>query len=188
MVEDGRPGSIVNVSSVAGRIARGGAGAYSASKFALVGLSEALRAELMKEGIAVTTVTPGLMRTGSYVNAKLRGRHRDEFRWFAALSATPATAINADRAAKMIIEACRQGRATLTPGMRARLAVLLNAIAPNTLAALSATVDRTMLPRPDSSPLGDAARRGLQVDPGRVKAVLSERTRREFHQPDPAWS
>lgn len=181
-------GRIVNISSIGGRIAVPHLAAYTASKFALVGLSEALRAELMKDGVLVTTVTPGLMRTGSYVNVKLRGRHRDEFRWFAALSATPATAINADRAAKMIVEACRHGRATLTPGRRARLAVLLNAIAPNTFAGLSAAVDRAMLPRPDSSPLGDAARRGLQVDPGRVKAVLSERTRREFRQPQPAWT
>jgi short-subunit dehydrogenase len=181
-------GRIVNISSIGGRIAVPHLAAYTASKFALVGLSEALRAELMKDGVAVTTVTPGLMRTGSYVNVKLRGRHRDEFRWFAALSATPVTAISADRAAKMIVKACRQGRAALTPGMRARLAVLVNAVAPNTFAALNAAVDRTLLPRPDTSPLGDAARRGVQVDPGPVKAVLSERTRRAFHQPDPAWS
>jgi short-subunit dehydrogenase len=181
-------GRIVNIASIGGRIAVPHLAAYTASKFALVGLSEALRAELMKDGVAVTTVTPGLMRTGSYVNVKLRGRHRDEFRWFAAMSATPMTAISADRAARMIVEACREGRATLTPGMRARLAILLNAMAPNTFAGLNATVDRAFLPRPDKSPLGDLARRGLQVDPGRIKAVLDERTRKEFHQPDPAWA
>ena len=184
----GGEGRIVNISSIGGRIALPHMAAYTASKFALVGLSEALRAELMKDGVAVTTVTPGLMRTGSYVNVKLRGRHRDEFRWFAAMSATPMTAINADRAARMIVEACREGRATLTPGMRARLAILLNAVAPNTFAGVNAAVDRAFLPRPDRSPLGDLARRGAQVDPGAVKAVLSERTRREFHQPHPAWS
>ena len=184
----GGEGRIVNISSIGGRIAVPHMAAYTASKFALVGLSEALRAELMKEGVAVTTVTPGWMRTGSYVNAQIRGRHRDEFRWFAAMSATPMTAINADRAAKMIVEACRAGRATLTPGLRARLAVLVNAVAPNTVAGLSAAVDRTVLPRPDSSPLGDFARRGMQVDPGRVKAVLNERTRKAFRQPDPVWT
>jgi short-subunit dehydrogenase len=184
----GGDGRIVNISSIGGRIAVPHMAAYTASKFALVGLSEALHAELLKDGVMVTTVTPGLMRTGSYVNAKFRGRHRDEFRWFAAMSATPVTAINADRAAKLIVEACREGRATLTPGMRARLAVLLNAIAPNAFAGLNATVDRALLPRPDRSPLGDAARRGLQVDPGAVKAILSDRTRRQFHQPQPAWN
>jgi NAD(P)-dependent dehydrogenase (short-subunit alcohol dehydrogenase family) len=131
----GGEGRIVNISSIGGRIAVPHMAAYTASKFALVGLSEALRAELLKDGVSVTTVTPGLMRTGSYVNVKLR-----------------------------------------------------NAVAPNTFAGLNATVDRAFLPRPDTSPLGDAARRGLQVDPGAVKAVLSERTRREFHQPDPAWT
>jgi short-subunit dehydrogenase len=184
----GGDGRIVNISSIGGRIGLPHMAAYAASKFALVGLSESLRAELIKDGIKVTTVTPGLMRTGSYVNAKLRGRHREEFRWFSAMSATPLTAINADRAARMILEACRRGRATLTPGMRARLAVVLNAVAPDSLASISSVVDRTLLPAPDRSALGDAARRGLQVDPGAVKTVLSGTTRRAFHQPDPLWS
>ena len=49
---------------------------YSASKFALVGLSEGLRAELAKDGIAVITICPGLMRTGSPRHAIFKGRHR----------------------------------------------------------------------------------------------------------------
>jgi NAD(P)-dependent dehydrogenase (short-subunit alcohol dehydrogenase family) len=181
-------GRIVNISSIGGRVAIPHLAAYTASKFALVGLSEALRAELLKEGVLVTTVTPGLMRTGSYVNVKLRGRHADELRWFSAMSSTPLTAMNTERAAKSILEACREGRATLTPGVQAKLTILLNALAPNLFAFINAAVDRTLLPRPDATPLGDAARRGVQVDPGKVKTVLSEKTRREYHQPEPAWS
>jgi short-subunit dehydrogenase len=181
-------GRIVNIASIGGRVAIPHLAAYTASKFALVGLSEALRAELMKEGVLVTTVTPGLMRTGSYVNVKLRGRHADEFRWFAAMSSTPLTAMNTERAARLILEACREGRATLTPGMQAKLAILMNALTPNLFAFINAAVDRAVLPRPASTPLGDAARRGVQVDPGHVKTVLSEQTRRQYHQPEPAWS
>jgi NAD(P)-dependent dehydrogenase (short-subunit alcohol dehydrogenase family) len=65
-------GRIINISSIGGRIGVPHLGAYAAGKFALVGLSETLRAELKREGILVTTVTPGLMRTGSYVNARVR--------------------------------------------------------------------------------------------------------------------
>src|SRR5690606_26305399 len=58
-------GRIVNITSIGGRLAFPHLSAYNASKHAAVGLSESLRAELMKDGILVTTVIPGLMRTGS---------------------------------------------------------------------------------------------------------------------------
>jgi NAD(P)-dependent dehydrogenase (short-subunit alcohol dehydrogenase family) len=180
-------GRILNIASIGGRVAVPHLAAYTASKFALVGLSESLRAELLKEGILVTTVTPGLMRTGSYVNVKLRGRHRDELRWFTAMSATPLTSMRADRAARIIVEGCRVGRATLTPGVQARLAVILNALAPNVVASLNAAVDRTLLPRPLDTPRADIARSGTEVDPGLVKKILRGQTRRQYHQPQPAW-
>jgi short-subunit dehydrogenase len=182
----GGDGRIVNISSVGGRIAVPHLAAYTASKFALVGLSEALRAELLKDGVLVTTVTPGLMRTGSYVNVKLRGRHPDELRWFAAMSATPLTSMSADRAADKIIEASRAGRATITPGVQAKAAVLLHALAPNLFASLNAIADRRLLPQPNQS-AGDRARMASEVDPGRIKTVLRERIRRTYHQPQPAW-
>ncbi|HEY9661495.1 MAG TPA: SDR family oxidoreductase, partial [Allocoleopsis sp.] len=59
-----RSGRIVNISSVGGKIASPHMVAYCASKFALVGLSEGLRAELAKQGITVTTICPGTIRTG----------------------------------------------------------------------------------------------------------------------------
>jgi len=180
-------GRILNIASVGGRVAVPHLAAYTASKFALVGFSESLRAELMKDGILVTTVTPGLMRTGSYVNVKLRGRHRDELRWFTAMSATPLTSMRADRAARIIVEGCRDGRATLTPGVQARLAVILNALAPNLFASLNAAVDRTLLPGPADSIRGDSAKQGTEVDPGWVKTILPRQTRQEYHQPQPAW-
>ena len=69
---------------------------YSASKFALVGFSEGLRAELAKDGIRVTTVCPGLMRTGSPPNAAFKGRHREEYAWFALSDALPILSISAE--------------------------------------------------------------------------------------------
>jgi short-subunit dehydrogenase len=181
----GGEGRIVNIASVGGRIAVPHLAAYTASKFALVGLSEALRAELRKEGVFVTTVTPGLMRTGSYVNVKLRGRHPDELRWFTAMSATPLTSMRADRAAAKILQACREGRATITPGVQAKLAVMAHALAPNLYASINALVDRALLPQPIEA--GERARMATDVDPGAVKTLLSEGTRRSYHQPQPAW-
>jgi NAD(P)-dependent dehydrogenase (short-subunit alcohol dehydrogenase family) len=64
-----RSGRIVNISSIGGKVSVPHLVPYSASKFALVGFSKGLRAELMKDGIKVTTVCPGLMRTGSPRNA-----------------------------------------------------------------------------------------------------------------------
>src|SRR5436190_4735206 len=63
-------GRIVNVSSIAGKIAVPHLLPYVMSKFALAGLSEGLQAEVARYGIHVTTVYPGLMRTGSHVNAR----------------------------------------------------------------------------------------------------------------------
>src|SRR5439155_1004295 len=60
-------GRIVNISSIGGKVAVPHLAPYSASKFALTGFSDALRAELARDNIHVTTVTPGMMRTGSQV-------------------------------------------------------------------------------------------------------------------------
>jgi short-subunit dehydrogenase len=180
-------GRIINIASLGGRVAVPHLAAYSASKFALVGLSETLRAELMKDGVLVTTVTPGLMRTGSYVNARVRGRHADEFRWFTAMSATPLTSMRADRAARMIVEASRRGQASVTPGVQAKLAILLNALLPDAYASINAAADRGLLPRPGTTARADVARDGARVDPGAVKRLLRRQTRQAYHQPQPTW-
>ena len=72
-------GRIVNISSIGGRIAVPHLVPYSASKFALVGLSDGLRAELARDNIVVTTVCPGLMRTGSPLNASFKGQRAEEY-------------------------------------------------------------------------------------------------------------
>jgi NAD(P)-dependent dehydrogenase (short-subunit alcohol dehydrogenase family) len=90
-----RSGRIVNVTSIGGKVAIPHLVPYDSAKFALVGLSEGLRAELARDGIAVTTVVPGLMRTGSPVNAFFRGDPELEFTWFSLGAATPLTAMSA---------------------------------------------------------------------------------------------
>src|SRR5436189_2972846 len=124
-------GRIVNISSIGGKVAVPHLAPYSASKFALTGLSDALRAELARDDIYVTTVAPGMMRTGSHVNAKFKGRHDDEFAWFAASSGAPLLSMNADRAARKILNACRRGQPSLTLTFAARLQIVANAVFPN---------------------------------------------------------
>ena len=75
LLERGR-GSIVNIASIGGKIPVPHLAPYTASKFAAVGFSETLHTELRPKGIRVTTVNPGLMRTGSYPHAKFRRAKR----------------------------------------------------------------------------------------------------------------
>jgi NAD(P)-dependent dehydrogenase (short-subunit alcohol dehydrogenase family) len=139
---------IVNISSIGGKVAVPHLLPYSASKFALTGLSEGLRSELAAEGFAVTTVCPGLMRTGSTYNARFKGQHRQEFAWFHLSNAIPGVSMSAARAARRIVDACRHGDAEviLTPG--AHLAVLANGISPAATARMLSLANR-LLPRAD---------------------------------------
>src|SRR5690625_1488373 len=80
------PGArIVNITSISGHFAVPHLLPYSAAKFAMVGFSTGLRAELARDGITVTTVTPGLMRTGSPYHASFKGQQEREFRGDASL-------------------------------------------------------------------------------------------------------
>src|SRR4029078_1473487 len=107
---------------------------YSASKFALSGLSQSLRTELVKDGVYVTTVYPGFMRTGSPRNALFKGKHRAEYAWFSIVGGMPLVSINADRAARQIISACRYGRAKVTLTRFAQFAAAANILAPELMA------------------------------------------------------
>ena len=124
-------GRIVNISSIGGKVAVPHFAPYSASKFALTGFSDAVRTELARDNIQVTTVAPGLMRTGSHVNAKFKGNHDAEFAWFSASAGAPLISMDADRAARKILAACRRGQPSLTLTFAARGAIAGNALFPN---------------------------------------------------------
>ena len=166
-----RSGRIVNIASIGGRIAVPHLLPYSASKFALVGLSEGLRAELARDGIKVTTVCPGLMRTGSTYNASFKGRHRAEFAWFHTADALPGLSVSAQRAAARIVDACRHGDADVVIGLPARAAVVLHALFPQTWARLNQTAN-ALLPEA-STDQGDVARSGWQSTSDAVPSGLT---------------
>lgn len=146
-------GRIVNISSIGGKIAVPHLAPYSASKFALAGLSDAFRNELAKDGIKVTSVFPGLLRTGSHIRARFKGRRAAEFAWFAMGSATPLSSASAERAAAQIVCACRAGTPQLIITIQARLAVLAASLFPNSTARILALVNRFL---PGIGPAGEA--------------------------------
>jgi NAD(P)-dependent dehydrogenase (short-subunit alcohol dehydrogenase family) len=173
-------GRIVNISSIGGRIAVPHLAPYSASKFALVGLSDAVRAELAQYGIRVTTVAPGLMRTGSPINAEVKGQHDAEFAWFTIADSIPGLSVSAETAARQIIDACRYGDPELTIGMPAKVAVIANALFPAVVARLM-TLTTRMLPAP-SDAQGDVNRKGHETDSPWAPSPLTTLTNRAAEQ------
>jgi short-subunit dehydrogenase len=139
-------GRIANISSIGGKIAVPHLLPYDASKFALVGLSEGLRAELMKDNVLVTTVCPGMMRTGSHINAEFKGNNRGEFAWFSIGNGLPVTSVSAEKAARQIIDAIRRGDAELIISIQAQAAAKFNALFPGFTADLLGLVNM-LLPR-----------------------------------------
>jgi short-subunit dehydrogenase len=142
-------GRIANISSIGGKVSVPHLLPYSASKFALVGLSEGLRAELMKDNVLVTTVCPGMMRTGSHVNAEFKGDNRGEFAWFSIGNGLPVTSVSAEKAARQIIDAIRRGDAELIISLQAQAAVKFNALFPGLTADLFGLVN-IFLPKSDA--------------------------------------
>ena len=155
-------GRIVNIASIGGRVAVPHLAPYCASKFALAGLSDAMRCELAADGIRVTTVSPGLMRTGSPINAEVKGQHEAEYAWFSIADAVPGFSIAAERAADQILSACAYGDPELTITLMARTAVLLNALAPDAMARVMMLTSQ-LLPGPNG-PEGNRGRLGRESE------------------------
>lgn len=91
LLRDSAPSAIVNVASTAGRVARARTGAYSASKFALVGWSDALYAEERPHGVHVGLVLPGYIATEGFPATELREKALT--RWTVSKPETVAEAI-----------------------------------------------------------------------------------------------
>ena len=168
-------GRIVNVASIGGRISVPHLLPYSASKFALVGLSEGLRAELVREAIYVTTVIPGLMRTGSPENATFKGKNRQEYTWFSISDSLPLISVDVTEAARTIVTAVEHGDAEVTISAPAVLGSLAHGVLPSAVVEALGLVAR-FLPR--SGGIGRDARRGAESHSGVAPSFLTAATQR----------
>jgi NAD(P)-dependent dehydrogenase (short-subunit alcohol dehydrogenase family) len=146
-----REGRIANIASIGGKIGVPHLVPYSASKFALVGLSEGLRADLATDGITVVTICPGLMRTGSPRHATFKGHHRAEYAWFSISDSLPMLSMDAARAARQIVESIRRGHAERVLSVPAKLAALGRALLPGVTSELLAGVNRLLPSGPGAS-------------------------------------
>lgn len=163
-------GRIVNISSIGGKISVPHLLPYSASKHALVGLSEGMRSELIKDNIYVTTVCPGLMRTGSHRHAQFKGKNRLEYTLFSISNALPFSSIDADRAADQIITASRYGDADLVISVPAQAAVLFHALFPGAFADLFGLYNR-FLPGPGG--IGEDKAKGMDSETSLSPSMLT---------------
>jgi short-subunit dehydrogenase len=139
-------GSIVNIASVGGRVAIPHLLPYCCAKFALVGFSTGLSAELDASRFHVLTVTPGLMRTGSYLKAEFKGKKEQEFSWFSLLGNLPGLTVSAAEAARTITEALQRRQQECTVSLPAKLLIHSEALLPEATRSIMQLVNANLLP------------------------------------------
>jgi short-subunit dehydrogenase len=152
-----RHGRIVTITSIGGKVSVPHLLPYSTAKFAAVGFSEGLRAELGAGPVAVTTVVPGLMRTGSHLQAEFTGQREKEFTWFGLGASLPLISMDAERAARQIIEAVRARRPEIILTPAAQVVARTSALIPELTSRVLHLVGRLALPSPDGQPDGTVA-------------------------------
>lgn len=167
-----RSGRIVNITSIGGKVPVPHLAAYCASKYAMVGFSEALRTELVAHGVYVTTVVPGLMRTGSARNVQVKGQHEKEYAWFATADVLPLLSMSARRAARRILDAACHGQAELVMPWTASLAAKFHGLFPGLSSEAAALVARLL---PDAGTGGAGSAVGHQSDSSYVPKFARRR-------------
>jgi short-subunit dehydrogenase len=152
-------GRIINISSIGGKVSVPHLLPYSVGKFALTGFSEGLRSALRKDNISVTTVCPGLMRTGSPRNALFKGDNEAEYAWFSISDSLPILSMDAQRAARQIVNAGLRGRAEVVLSVPAKLATKWNALFPGLTSDILGVVNQML---PPAAPAGERPKTGTQ--------------------------
>ena len=180
-----RRGVVVNVTSIGAAVAMPHLAPYSAAKFALRGYSEAMSAESAKHGITVITVVPGLMRTGSFGHALVRGKRYAEASLFSLAASLPLLTVSAESAARRSVHAIERGERFVLIGMPARLLRLVHALFPGALTALLGALNGLLPGGEGDEPQAGIAlpaelyRRGLARS---ILTTLGERAARRFNE------
>jgi short-subunit dehydrogenase len=174
-------GRIVNITSIGGKVSVPHLLPYGAAKFAAVGFSEGLRAELEGEGVDVVTIVPGLMRTGSHVNAEFKGNAEAESRWFSLGATLPLVSMDAERAARQIVRAARHGSTVRVLSLPAIALATAHGVAPGVVTRGLGAVQQLILPEGETGP----AVRGMELEqPGWLRTLtrLGRVAARRFRQ------
>jgi NAD(P)-dependent dehydrogenase (short-subunit alcohol dehydrogenase family) len=172
-MQERRSGRIVNIGSIGGKVGVPHLTTYCAAKFALTGWSRALRGELLKDGILVTTISPGLMRTGSPRNAEFKSQNTAEYAWFKISDSLPVLSMSAEQAAHEVIEATRRGAVDVVLGMPAKVAVVVDQLFPEISGELAAVAGRLL---PSMGGIGTEKLRGADSESEASQSFVTETT------------
>lgn len=175
-----RRGTIVNVTSIGAAVGVPHLAPYVAAKFALRGWSETLGAEAAKHGVTVVTVVPGLMRTGSFGHALVKGKRYEEASLFSLLSSLPLLTVSAERAARRILHAVERRERFVLIGMPARLLRLAHALFPGAIVRALGFVNH-FLPSPDERTREAIALPGEIFRRGLARSILTRLGDRAAH-------
>ncbi|MEP6924874.1 MAG: SDR family NAD(P)-dependent oxidoreductase [Pyrinomonadaceae bacterium] len=169
-----REGRIVNISSIGGKVPFPHLNSYVVGKFALAGYSEGLRAEVLQDGVYVTTVCPGLIRTGSPRNATFKGQNEKEYAWFKNSDSLPGLSTSAEDCARQIIAATKRGDAELIVTLPAKIGAAVHGLFPGLTADLLSLVNQFVLPAAGS--IGEKSALGKQSESAASETSLTALT------------
>ncbi|WP_370747604.1 SDR family NAD(P)-dependent oxidoreductase [Streptomyces sp. MnatMP-M17] len=156
-------GRLALIGSVGGLLAVPHMLPYSCAKAAVGALAEGLHAEAARDGVSVTAVHPGLMRTGSHLHATFGGDQVGEFAWFSAIAGAPVVSMGARRAADRIVTGVQRRRIRIVLTPTARAASLAHGLAPALTTRMTTLAARGL---PDAKPASDAAATGTGTATG----------------------
>lgn len=172
-----RKGRIAAITSIGGKVSVPHLLAYSCAKFAAVAFFEGLRAEMVPYGIKVTTIAPGLMRTGSHVNAHFKGDHEQEAAWFSTAASAPLISMSAERAAAQAVKAIRRGSSEKIVSTQANLVARVQGAFPGLVPDVLGLVNR-ILPAPTQDEATEKRGIDLARHQGRLLDLLTVMGRR----------
>jgi len=166
-------GRIVTIASIGGKLSVPHLLPYGTAKFAAVGFSEGLRAELGRGPVTVTTVVPGLMRTGSHEQARFTGQAGKEFTWFSLGASAPLISMDAERAAQQIVAAIRERRAEIILTPAGQLVSRVAGLAPGLTSDILHLVQQLALPAGRG---GEDETPGHDLDPAVPRPIFDRLT------------
>jgi NAD(P)-dependent dehydrogenase (short-subunit alcohol dehydrogenase family) len=157
-----RAGHIGTVTSIGGMVAPPHLLPYATAKFGAIGFSDGLAAELQGTGVTATTIVPGLMRTGSHERAYFTGNPPHEYAWFAPAASLPGLSMDAERAARRIVDAVLAGKPMIMLTPLTWVGARVRGLLPGTTTRVMGLANRVLPSVPESG--SEGTMEGRQAD------------------------